>query len=142
MPRALWHGRTRQLFSQAPLFGYRDRALPAMVPRPSVNTWHFRVPSAAGCCGVFLAATALRLGIATMALRLSPYPAIGGYSPSLCSPWLGGGETLRELKLKNGRCILLRCTNTIERQYFLCDCSTIDDITISRRMYEVVDSKQ
>ena len=28
--------------------------------------------------GVFLAATVLRLGFATMTLRLSPYPAIGG----------------------------------------------------------------
>jgi len=64
-----------------------------VVPRPSVNTWHFRVPSAFG-----LAAHALPrppCGPAdshrpTMALRLSPYPAIGGFSPALRSPWLGG----------------------------------------------------
>ena len=61
------------------------------MPRPSVNTGHFRVPSATGCCGVFLAATVLRRGFATMTLRLSPYPAIGGFSPSLCFPWLGEG---------------------------------------------------
>ena len=59
------------------------------LPRPSVNTGHFRVLSTAGCCGVFLAATALRWGFATMTLRLSPYPAIGDFLPSLYSPWLG-----------------------------------------------------
>ena len=40
-----------------------------VVPRPSVNTWHFRVPSAVGCCGVFFAPTVLRRGSATMTLR-------------------------------------------------------------------------
>ncbi len=56
------------------------------MPRSSVNTGHFRVPRARG---VFLAATVPRRGNATMTLRLSPYLAIGGYSPALYSPWLG-----------------------------------------------------
>ncbi len=50
----------------------------AWVPRPSVNTGHFRVPSAAGCCGVFLAATVLRWGFATMALRFKSLPRYRG----------------------------------------------------------------
>ena len=57
-----WHDRT----------GVRGIDTPGVVPRPSVNTWHVRVPSAAGCCGVFLAPTALRLENATMALRWVP----------------------------------------------------------------------
>ncbi len=40
--------------------------------------------------GVFLVTTVLRRGFATMTLRLSLYPAIGGFLPSLCLPWLGG----------------------------------------------------
>ena len=42
----------------------------------------------------FLLQFLLRLGGATMALRLSLYPAIGGFSPAPCFPWLGNGITV------------------------------------------------
>ncbi len=44
------------------------------VPRPSVNTGHFRVPSATGCCGVFLAPTVLWRGFATNDATLKSLP--------------------------------------------------------------------
>ena len=51
----------------------------AVVPQPSVNTGHFRVPSVAGCCGVFFAPTVLWVGNTTMMLRWIP-PALSGAS--------------------------------------------------------------
>ena len=71
-----------------------------VVPRPSVNTWHIRVPSAVGCCGVFLAPTVLRLGSATMTLRR--YGRLSGASRQ-CGPYLWA---IALLSLARRRCLL------------------------------------
>jgi microsomal epoxide hydrolase len=68
-----------------------------VVPRLSVNTRHIPVPSAFGLAAYSFAATALRLENATMALRLSPYPAIAGSSPALRYPWLIGRSKISRM---------------------------------------------
>ena len=62
-----------------------------VVPRPEVKHLATRVPSAAGCSTRILSPDRLlssKKRWPTMALRLSPYPAIGGFSLALRSPWL------------------------------------------------------